>query len=86
MKTIKIKKKEFQKLYDIACNQWQPIFQEKFKEFLFEDYIEFDESFLLKMQKACTDPQLKVFNVIFKPYLEEVIDLFSINTYKKVCK
>lgn len=86
MKTIKIKKTKFQKLYNIACNTWQPIFQEKFKDFLFEDYIEFDKSFLLQMKIACTSPQLKVFNTIFKDYLQDDIDLFKINTYEKVCK
>jgi len=86
MKTIKIKKKEFQKLYNIACSTWQPKFDEKFKNFLFEDYIEFDETFLKQMESACTPDQLKVFKVIFKEYLKEEVNLFTFDTYSKVCK
>ena len=83
---IKIKKKEFQKLYNIACTTWKPKFDEKFKNFLFEDYIEFDESFLKQMESACTADQLKVFKVIFKEYLKKELDLFSFDTYSKICK
>jgi len=62
------------------------VFEEKFKGFLFKDYIEFDDSFLIRMKEACTKPQLEVFNIIFKNYLKEEIDLFKIDTYEKVCK
>ncbi len=84
--TIKIKKSEFQKLYNIACNTWKPKFEEKFKNFLFSDTIEFEKDFLEDMRKACTEDQLKVFNVIFKAYLKEENDLFNIKDYSELCK
>lgn len=86
MTTIKIKKTEFQKLYKLACSTWKPKFDEKFKNFLFEDYIEFEYSFLQQMQDACTPEQLKVLKTIFKCYLQESENLFKITTYKAVCK
>ncbi len=63
---IKIKKKEFQKLFNIACATWKPKLEEKLKPFIFEDEITFEESFFNDMRGACTEDQLKIFNVIFK--------------------
>lgn len=50
---IKIKKTEFQKLYDIACSSWKTKFDDKLKKFLFIDHVEFDESFIQEMRTAC---------------------------------
>ncbi len=87
MKTlIKIKKSEFQKLYNLACTDWKAKFRVKFESFIFEDYINFEEDFLDEIQKACTEEQSKVFNEIFKDYLKIKVNLFNITTYKDVCK
>ncbi len=83
---IKIKKKEFQKLFNIACTTWKPKLEEKLKPFIFEDEITFEESFFNAMRGACTEDQLKIFNVIFKSYVKEELDLFKFDTYSKVCK
>ncbi len=84
---IKIKKVEFQKLYDIACSTWQTKFNEKFKKFLFSDSdsIEFEESYLEEMQKACDTKQLKVFMTIFKGQIKES-KIAKVIPYKDICK
>ncbi len=81
---ITIKKSEFQKLYNLACSSWKTKFDEKFKNQLFSEELELEEVFLEEMEKACNTDQLKVFKTIFKEYQKE--DLFSIKTYKEVCK
>jgi hypothetical protein len=88
-KLIEIKKSEFQKLYSVACDTWKAKFNKKFEKFLFEDYLQFEESFIEEMKSAC-DPakpsQLKTLNEIFKDYFKDKVDLFNIITYKEVCK
>ena len=84
---ITIKKSEFAKLYNIACSNWKPKLEEKFKGFVFSDSLEFDKSFLEEMKSACTEEQLKIFNVIFKDYVQETQNLFDkIKNYSDVCK
>ncbi len=83
---IKIKKLEFKKLYDLACQDWKPKLDEKLKEFIFDENIEFEESFVKSMKQACTEDQLKVFKTIFKDYLKKEFDIFEYDTYSKVCK
>ncbi len=83
---ITIKKSEFKKLYDIACTNWKPKLDEKLKEFIFNDNIEFEESFVKDMKNACTEDQLKIFKIIFKSYLKTEFDIFKYDTYSKVCK
>jgi hypothetical protein len=85
-KLIKIKKAEFQPLYEIACADWKTKLTSKFDKFLFEDYIEFEEPFLETMRLACNDKQIKVFNKVFKTYLEEKVSIFDTITYSQVCK
>lgn len=67
---MKISKEEFLKLYNIACGDWQKKFNNKFKDQIFSDGLDFDDAFLLEMQKACTDPQLVVFKQIFKGFIK----------------
>jgi len=81
---MKIKKKEFKKLYDLACDSWKNKFDEKFKKQLSSDELDFEESFLSEMENACNEAQLKVFKSIFKEYKKE--DVFSVKTYSQVCK
>lgn len=84
---IKIKKKEFQKLYSLACNNWIPKLNEKFKTQIFSEELEFEESFFEEMRKACTKEQLEVFNIIFKSYIKEEIDYTkTVKNYSDVCK
>lgn len=83
---IKIKKKEFQKLYQIACDGWKNKFNEKFKSNLFSDSIEFEQSFIIEMKSACTKEQLPVFNKIFEKHLPKEENLFDVTTYSEVCK
>jgi len=88
MATIKIKKSEFQKLYKVACDGWKTKFNEKFKHQLFDDELEFEESFIEEMEKACDSSrpeQLKTLKSIFKAYIKE--NIFSqIRNYSDVCK
>lgn len=84
MEKITIKKSEFQELYDLACMGWKNEFKEKFKEQIFSDTLEFEEEFLIKMNKACNTEQKIVFNKLFKKYLQN--NLFEITTYKQVCE
>ena len=86
MKTVKIKKLEFKKLYDVACEGWKTKFDEKFKNFIFDNEIEFESSFLEEMQKACTKEQLPIFLKIFGKFVEQSEDLFKIKSYSEVCK
>ena len=81
---IKISKKSFNSLYILACKNWQDKFNEKFKYQLFSEELEFEESFLDEMERACDPKQLETFKRIFKDYIKE--DLFSIKTYSEVCK
>jgi len=81
---ITVKKTEFNKLFKLACSGWQTKFTEKFKNEIFSDELEFEESFLDEMEAACNAEQLKVFKQVFKTYVKE--DLFSIKTYSEVCK
>lgn len=84
MKTIKIKKEDFKELYNSACDPWKNKFNEKFKNLLFDENLEFDENFLLEMKNACTSDQLPIFSKLFKNYLpENLID--KIKTYQDVC-
>lgn len=71
MTKIQIKKSEFKKLFDIACNDWKSRFIEKFKDEFFDssDTLTFSEDFILQMQKACTTEQKVVFDKIFKKHL-----------------
>lgn len=83
--TIKVSKEKFKALYDVACSSWKTKFQDKFKENLFADELEFDRSFVEQMQSACTKEQLPIFTKIFGKFLEN--DLFSrIETYADVYK
>lgn len=86
MTTIKIKKIEFKKLFDVACTNWKTKFAEKLDFFSSSDSFEFEESFLQEMKQACTAEQKPIFNKMFGKYLKEEIDLFKIKTYKEVCK
>lgn len=47
------------------------------------DYIELDRDFLKEMKKACDASQLKIFNSIFKDYIE---DLELLTSYSAICK
>lgn len=84
---IKIKKSVFNELFLLSRPTWKTKFTEKFKNQIFSDELEFEESFLDEMERAC-DPnqpkQLETFKRIFKDYIKE--DLFSIKTYSEVCK
>lgn len=82
---IKIKKSEFSELYNKACPNWKIKFNDKFKNSLFSEELEFEEGFLTEMELACDADQLKIFQKIFKKYIKE--DLLSkIKTYSDVCK
>lgn len=82
---VKIEKTEFKKLYDKACDSWKKKFDEKFKTQVFSQDLEFEETFLEEMEKACDPNQLGIFRTIFKKFLKE--DLFTkIKTYSGVCK
>lgn len=84
MGKIKIKKEEFKELYNLACDPWKTKFNEKFKDLLFDNELEFEEEFISEMKSACTSEQLPVFLKIFKSYLPE--NLFDkIKTYQDVC-
>lgn len=83
-KEITIKKEKFKKLYDIACINWKSKFDEKFKNQVFSDTLDFDEDFLLEMKNACTSEQMPVFIKIFKKFLPtSVLDIIK---YSEVCK
>jgi hypothetical protein len=84
MATIKIKKTEFKKLYDLACDGWKTKFNTMLNKFVFSDEVEFEQNFMEEMKNACNPKQLKVFESIFKDHLPK--NLFHINTYSKVCK
>lgn len=86
MKTIKIKKKEFKKLYDIACVNWKPKLEDKLKPFLFSEDVEFEQGFVDEMEKACTKEQKVIFEKIFAKFLNTNSDLFKIKTYSELCK
>lgn len=83
--SVKIKKSEFQKLYNIACGTWQKKFTEKFKDFLFQEELEFDKEFLVEMRQACTEEQLRVFNEIFQDFKEKDWTKV-INSFSDICK
>jgi hypothetical protein len=80
---VKIKKSEFKKLYDVACESWKAKFDEKFKSQMFSNNLEIEESFISEMRKACTKDQLPIFNKIFK---DNKVDVLSVKTYSEVCK
>jgi hypothetical protein len=80
---VEIKKSEFKKLYDVACESWKAKFDEKFKSQMFSDNLEIEESFISEMRKACTKEQLHIFNKIFK---DSTADILSVKTYSEVCK
>lgn len=86
MKNITIKKSEFKKLYDIACEAWKPKLKEKLKDFIFDENITFTKEFFNSMQEACTKDQLIVFNEIFKEYIKDASEVFKVKTYSEVCK
>lgn len=81
---MKVSKKDFKKLYDIACDNWKKKFEAQFKDQLFEDELEFSEEFLDEMQQACNESQLKVFKKIFGDYVSN--DIFKVTKYSEVCK
>lgn len=85
MKKISINKKDFQPLYNIACSGWKTKFDTFLKDYIFSDTIDFDESFILEMKKACTSDQLPVFNKIFKNYLPKS-KFDEITDYDSFCK
>lgn len=82
---MKIKKQEFNKLYKIACKDWQKKFREKFEFEFFSDELEFEDSFLSEIEIACTQEQLVIFKEIFKSWSKKE-ELFTITAYKQVCK
>lgn len=86
MISVKIKKSEFKKLYDKACNTWQTKFDEMLKPFQWTDTVEIDEKMLPVMQNACKAEQLPIFQKIFKSFLPKESDLFTITKYSEVCK
>lgn len=82
---ITIKKTEFQKLYNIACEGWKKTFNDKLKDFIFTDTIDFEEKFIEEIEKACTKDQESTFREIFKKFLKE--DTFSkVTNYTSLCK
>lgn len=86
MKKIEIKKTEFKKLFNIACDGWKTKFNTKFAEFSFNDTLSFEESYLQEMKNACDQKQLKVFNSIFSKFLKEEDNLFNVSKYSEVYK
>jgi hypothetical protein len=86
MEKIIIKKKEFEKLYKMACNSWKPKLDDKLKPFIFSDSIEFEDTFVSEMEQACTKEQKPVFEKIFSKFLNINEDLFKIKNYSELCK
>jgi len=85
---ITIKRTEFKELYNLACKNWKDKFNEMFKYSIFDETLDFEESFIKEMYKACTKEQIPVFEKIFKKYLKDITDsdVLSVTTYKEVCK
>lgn len=83
---IKISKVEFKKLYDLACDSWKTKFDNKFKNFIFSDELEFDKVFLDEMKAACDAKQLKVFNNIFEKHLISLNPFPGVKSYSDVCR
>ena len=83
---ITVKKKDFIKLFNIACDGWKIKFLNKFNNKLFiDETLDFDELFLEQMEIACNNNEQKeLFYKIFKEYKKN--DLFSITNFTKVCK
>lgn len=73
--TITIKKKEFKSLYVTACNGWKEKLGKLFSEDLFSDEITFEYSFVIEMQQACDEKQLKIFNKIFSSFLPKEVEI-----------
>ena len=86
MSTIKIKKKDFEKLYNIACANCKPKLEEKLISFIFSDTIDFEEGFVSEMEKACTKEQKIVFERIFSKSLSTENSLFQVKNYSDLCK
>lgn len=82
---ITVQKSEFKKLYDIACADWKSKLDEAMKGQAFSTDISFEESFVAKMEAACTAGQKPVFEAIFAKHLKT--DLFTkIKTIEDVYK
>lgn len=81
---IIIKKKEFKKLYDLACDPWKEKLTKLLAKDLFNEEISFEESFVKEMQNSCNDAQLKVFKVIFKNHLPKEIEIDSLDDVYKI--
>src|SRR5690606_31458212 len=58
----------------------------KFKEQVFSDSLEFEESFIDQMYSACTKEQRPVFESIFKNYIDNKVSYKNITTYEQVCE
>lgn len=84
--SIIVKKSDFKKLYDIACEGWKKKFDDMLKPFQWVDTVDINDSLLPEMQKACTAEQLPVFQKIFSKFLPKESDLFTISSYAEVCK
>jgi hypothetical protein len=84
---VKVVKKEFKKLYDIACNDWKTKLVAKLADQMFNDSntLEFEEGFVGDMKKACSADQLKVFKKVFADYIKEE-SFEDVTDYKEVCK
>lgn len=64
MKTLK--RKDYKRIYDIACSTWKPKLQELFgAEFAIKDEVKIKDSIYKMMRNACTDEQHTLFNEIF---------------------
>jgi len=64
MKT-KITRTELKKIYDIACQSWQPKIEKYAQRNPFVDEIEFSEKEIKEMISACTSEQLPIVKEIF---------------------
>jgi hypothetical protein len=66
MNKVTVKKSDFKKLHDLACNDWKTKLNNFIaRDFLYSDTIDFKSEFVNEMRSACTKEQLVVFKEIF---------------------
>jgi len=82
---IKVKKEDIKELYNSACQSWKDKVNEKFKNFMFDEVLEVEQSFLQEIRQACDAKQLKLFLRTFEDYFPNNL-LNKKWTYKEVCK
>lgn len=74
-KSIHVARKEFKRIYDVACDRWRSTLTEWCSKNPFDDMLTFTPQQVTDMINASTPSQLEIVKSVFNEYIEAELDL-----------